>query len=272
MLDDPKVIERKIKRAVTDTDGEVRYDPEAKPGVSNLLSILAAATGGDPEALAERYAQYGPLKADTAEAVVELLRPVQERYAELAADPAETARILAAGADKARKIAGATDGPGPRPAWASSSPEPRRGQSSGHSVGHEPAVVAASRARRCRTRPARRRWQSVTGALDELSRREPGPGPLRSPPSTTQYASPLASLPMPAQHPPMNAAITATTPTLAAARLRRHRSSPPGAPGGPTYRPRPVWPADRVGWRRHRWRARRRRVADRPSISRRRRP
>jgi tryptophanyl-tRNA synthetase len=108
VLDDPKVIERKFKRAVTDSEAEVRYDPETRPGVSNLLSILGAATGADPAALAERYDQYGPLKADTAEAVIELLRPVQERFAALAADPAETARILALGADKARKTAGAT--------------------------------------------------------------------------------------------------------------------------------------------------------------------
>ena len=105
VLDDAKVIERKFKRAVTDSDGEVRFDPEAKPGVSNLLSILAAATGGEPAALAERYDQYGPLKGDTAEAVIELLRPLQQRFAELAADPGETARILALGADKARKTA-----------------------------------------------------------------------------------------------------------------------------------------------------------------------
>jgi tryptophanyl-tRNA synthetase len=76
--------------------------------VSNLLSILGAATGADPAVLAERYDQYGPLKADTAEAVIELLRPVQERFAALAADPAETVRILALGADKARKTAGTT--------------------------------------------------------------------------------------------------------------------------------------------------------------------
>ena len=93
---------------MTDSEAEVRYDPETKPGVSNLLSILGAATGTDPAALAERYDQYGPLKADTADAVIELLRPVQERFAALAADPAETARILALGADKARKTAGAT--------------------------------------------------------------------------------------------------------------------------------------------------------------------
>jgi tryptophanyl-tRNA synthetase len=108
VLDEPKVIERKFKRAVTDSGSEVRYDPEAKPGVSNLLSILAAATGGDPEALAEGYSQYGPLKADTAEAVVEMLRPLQTRFAELAADHGETARILTVGAEKARKMAGAT--------------------------------------------------------------------------------------------------------------------------------------------------------------------
>jgi tryptophanyl-tRNA synthetase len=104
VLDEPKVIERKFKRAVTDSEAEVRYDPDTRPGVSNLLSILGAATA----ALAERYDQYGPLKADTAEAVIDLLRPVQERFAALAADPAETARILALGADKARKTAGAT--------------------------------------------------------------------------------------------------------------------------------------------------------------------
>ncbi len=108
VLDDPKVIERKFKRAVTDSDAEVRFDPATKPGVSNLLSILAAATDGDPAELAGRYTQYGPLKADAAEAVVELLRPLQQRYAELAADPGETARILALGAEKARKTASAT--------------------------------------------------------------------------------------------------------------------------------------------------------------------
>ena len=108
VLDEPKVIERKFKRAVTDSETEVRYDREAKPGVANLLDILAAATHGDPAALAGNYTQYGPLKADAAEAVIELLRPLQARYAELTADPAETARILALGADKARKLASAT--------------------------------------------------------------------------------------------------------------------------------------------------------------------
>ena len=104
MLDQPAVIERKFKRAVTDNDNEVRYDPETKPGVSNLLSILGAATDRDPEAVAADYHQYGPLKADAAAAVIELLGPVQERYAALNADPATTAKILAAGAERAREM------------------------------------------------------------------------------------------------------------------------------------------------------------------------
>ncbi|MCB0977324.1 MAG: tryptophan--tRNA ligase [Acidimicrobiales bacterium] len=108
VLDEPKAIERKIKRAVTDTETEVRYDVAAKPGVSNLLSILGAATGRTPEEAAVGYSQYGPLKTDTAEAVVELLRPIQARYTELAEDPAETRRLLAVGAGKAEEIAAAT--------------------------------------------------------------------------------------------------------------------------------------------------------------------
>jgi tryptophanyl-tRNA synthetase len=108
VLDEPGVIDRKIKRAVTDTDTAVRYDPETKPGVSNLLTILAAATGLTPEDVATGYDQYGPLKADTAAAVIELLRPVQERYRELAADPGATDAVLARGADAARTVAAAT--------------------------------------------------------------------------------------------------------------------------------------------------------------------
>ncbi len=108
MLDDPKVIERKFKRAVTDNDGEVRYDPVAKPGVSNLLGILAAATDTDPATLAATYTQYGPLKADTAAAVIEALRPIQTRYHELVDDPAAIGDVIAKGADKARSVAEAT--------------------------------------------------------------------------------------------------------------------------------------------------------------------
>jgi tryptophanyl-tRNA synthetase len=105
LLEPLKSIEKKFKRAVTDSDNEVRYDRENKPGVSNLLEILSAVTGDTPEALADRYEQYGALKVDTAEAVVELVRPIQERYAELEADPGETMRLLQLGAEKASAIA-----------------------------------------------------------------------------------------------------------------------------------------------------------------------
>ena len=110
ILDDPAVVEKKVKRSVTDSDSEVRYDPAEKPGVSNLLSILGASTGQTPQAAAEGIERYGDLKAATAEALVEVLRPIQERYSELAADPAETNRLLAVGADKARQVASATVG------------------------------------------------------------------------------------------------------------------------------------------------------------------
>ncbi len=105
VLEDPASVARKIRRAVTDPDVDVRFDPATKPGVSNLLAILGAATGQDPAALAEGYHQYGPLKADCADAVVALLEPIQARYAELASDPAGTAAILADGAGKARAVA-----------------------------------------------------------------------------------------------------------------------------------------------------------------------
>jgi tryptophanyl-tRNA synthetase len=108
VLDDLKAVERKIKRAVTDSENEVRWDPVAKPGVSNLLAILAACTGAEPKELADRYDQYGPLKADAAEAVVEALRPVQSRYAALAADPGTVEAILGAGAAKAEAVAEVT--------------------------------------------------------------------------------------------------------------------------------------------------------------------
>jgi len=108
LFDSPAIIERKIKRAVTDTETEVRYDPKTKPGVSNLLEILAASAGGDPRALAEGYANYGSLKADVAAALIEKLRPVQERYRELAGDPAATAGILGKGAAKAESVAAVT--------------------------------------------------------------------------------------------------------------------------------------------------------------------
>ena len=108
VLEDTAAVANKIKRAVTDTDNEVHFDPATKPGVSNLLSILAAATGRTPEEAARGYTQYGPLKSDTADAVVALLAPIQQRHAVLSADPGEVARILAAGAAKATEVAAAT--------------------------------------------------------------------------------------------------------------------------------------------------------------------
>src|SRR5205085_10523360 len=108
LRDDPDDIAKKIRRAVTDTGTEVRYDVAEKPGVSNLLSILGAATGHTPQEAAADYTRYGDLKAATADAVVELLRPIQERYQELAADPGATDAILRKGADKAREVAGPT--------------------------------------------------------------------------------------------------------------------------------------------------------------------
>jgi len=108
LLDPPSVIAKKFKRAVTDSDSEVRYDRAAKPGVSNLLEILSACTGESPEALADRYTQYGPLKGDTGDAVIALLEPVQQRYHELMDDRAELARLLRTGADKAGAVAHAT--------------------------------------------------------------------------------------------------------------------------------------------------------------------
>ncbi|HMK12443.1 MAG TPA: tryptophan--tRNA ligase, partial [Acidimicrobiales bacterium] len=108
VLDPPEVIERKVSRAVTDSDGEVRFDVAGKPGVSNLLSILAASTGEQVDALATRYSQYGPLKKDTAAALIEALRPVRERYEALSADPGAMAEVLRKGASKARDVASAT--------------------------------------------------------------------------------------------------------------------------------------------------------------------
>ncbi|WP_055618633.1 tryptophan--tRNA ligase [Streptomyces phaeochromogenes] len=105
LLDEPEVIRKKVMRAVTDSGRDVAYDREARPGVSNLLEILAACGSGNPEALAGVYESYGSLKKDTAEAVVELLRPVQQRHKELCADPAYVEGVLQEGAAKAREMA-----------------------------------------------------------------------------------------------------------------------------------------------------------------------
>ena len=108
LTDPPALVMKKFKRAVTDSETEVRYDPLAKPGVSNLLDILGAATGRPPAGLADEFTQYGPLKTAAGEAVVELLEPIQQRYAELLDDRGELARLLRIGAGKARTVASAT--------------------------------------------------------------------------------------------------------------------------------------------------------------------
>lgn len=108
LWDSPAEIERKVKRAVTDADGEVRYDVDAKPGLANLLDIFASATGDKPAAIAARYEQYGPLKGDLAQCLVELLTPIRERFETFSADPAETLRLLEPGTERATEIAAST--------------------------------------------------------------------------------------------------------------------------------------------------------------------
>lgn len=108
LLDPPDTVRRKIRRAVTDSDDEVRYDPVGKPGVSNLLDILGACTGQAPAAAAVGVTSYRQLKEATAEAVIDQLAPLQRRYAALAAAPGQVREILAAGAVQARERAAAT--------------------------------------------------------------------------------------------------------------------------------------------------------------------
>ncbi|QHC27409.1 tryptophan--tRNA ligase [Streptomyces sp. GS7] len=106
LLDEPETVRRKVLRAVTDGADGVVYDRGERPGVANLLEVLAACTGvADPAELAGSYGSYGALKKDAAEAVVELLRPVRERHAELAADPGYVAAVLREGAERARGMA-----------------------------------------------------------------------------------------------------------------------------------------------------------------------
>ncbi|HTZ24713.1 MAG TPA: tryptophan--tRNA ligase [Streptosporangiaceae bacterium] len=104
LLDAPEVLRRKVMRAVTDTDGEVIYDPARKPGVSNLLAILAACTGQEPEGLGSQFSRYGDLKNAVADAVVATLAPVRDRYTELSRDPDHIRSVLRAGAAQASEL------------------------------------------------------------------------------------------------------------------------------------------------------------------------
>jgi tryptophanyl-tRNA synthetase len=109
VLDDPTSVAKKLKSAVTDSGTEVVRAPE-KPGISNLIEILAAVRGAGPEAIESEFdgSGYGAFKAAVADAVVAYLKPVRERYEELRADEAELERTLAEGAEKARTIAADT--------------------------------------------------------------------------------------------------------------------------------------------------------------------
>lgn len=109
LLDTPKDIEKKIKRAQTDSDNAVRYDREAKPGISNLMDIFAALTDKSHEEIEKAYAGqgYGTFKKDVAEATISVLEPIQKRYAELIDTP-ELDAILTKGAEKAREKASKT--------------------------------------------------------------------------------------------------------------------------------------------------------------------
>lgn len=110
LLDEPTVLAKKIKSSVTDTDNDVRFDPEKKPGISNLLSLLALSTQRTVEDVVGEFAGggYGTLKTAVADAVVERLDPIRQRTQELLKDPGELDRILGAGADKAEARANAT--------------------------------------------------------------------------------------------------------------------------------------------------------------------
>ena len=107
IVDAADAIRKKFKSAVTDSGREIRYDPQEKPGVSNLLEIMSVATGEGIESLEQRFADagYGDLKAAVGESVVELLTPIRERYEALRADERELQRLLAMGAEKARRVA-----------------------------------------------------------------------------------------------------------------------------------------------------------------------
>jgi tryptophanyl-tRNA synthetase len=106
LWDTPGDIEHKIKRAVTDTDGEVRVDWESKPGISNLLEIFASLSDESPATVAARYTRYGDLKGDLASLVATSLAPVAERYRDLRRDEARLGAIIAQGAEKAAAVSG----------------------------------------------------------------------------------------------------------------------------------------------------------------------
>jgi tryptophanyl-tRNA synthetase len=105
MLDSADVIGRKLRRARTDSDAELRYDPERKPGVANLAEILSALTGSDPEAVLAAHTRYAALKDACADAIIAELDPIRRRHDDLMHDPSELRRILQGGAERAARVA-----------------------------------------------------------------------------------------------------------------------------------------------------------------------
>jgi tryptophanyl-tRNA synthetase len=108
LLDEPAVLRRTVARAVTDSLAVVAYEPDTRPGVANLLSVLGACTGVAPAELAGRYSRYGDLKKAVADAVVATVEPLQKRYADLSADPGYVRDVLRDGAARASEIAAPT--------------------------------------------------------------------------------------------------------------------------------------------------------------------
>jgi tryptophanyl-tRNA synthetase len=107
IMDDTSAVVKKIKSAVTDLDGVIRFDREEKPGISNLLGIYSAITGEGVDSLVARFdgAGYGALKTELAEVVVAAIEPIRNRAEDLLSDPAELDRLLARGAEKANELA-----------------------------------------------------------------------------------------------------------------------------------------------------------------------
>jgi tryptophanyl-tRNA synthetase len=108
LLDDPDTVRRKVSRAVTDGHAEVLYDPDRRPGVANLLAILAACTRDQPDVAAQLYDSYADLKENVAQAIVDTLTPIQARFREIVAEPGYLGQVRREGAIRARDRAAAT--------------------------------------------------------------------------------------------------------------------------------------------------------------------
>jgi tryptophanyl-tRNA synthetase len=110
MLDPPDAIRKKLKTAVTDSGSDVRYDPDEKPGISNLIELMTVVTGESIQGIEARYdgSGYGQFKGDVADAIIEVLDPIRERYEQLRADVGELDRLFKLGAEKAREASGPT--------------------------------------------------------------------------------------------------------------------------------------------------------------------